>query len=95
MYAGGSFYRSEVRSDGSFSCSEIYADGSFCDFARVRFTALRCTFGCLVLRLCAARFPALRCTRMDRFAVWCGGLIGEVGSHTRTLHIGRRNYFRR
>lgn len=51
LYAGGSFYRSEVRSDVSFSCSEIYADGSFCDFARVRFTALRCTFGCLVLRV--------------------------------------------
>lgn len=64
-----------------------------------RFTTLRefvflfCDVrGLLVLRLCAARFTAL-C--VARFAVWCGGLIGEVGSHTRTLHIGRRNYFSR
>lgn len=79
-------------SDGSFSCSEIYADGSFYDFARVRFTALRCTFGCLVLRLCVGSFYDFV---LARFAVWCGGLIGEVGSHTRTLHIGRMNYFMR
>ena len=70
--------------DGSFCGSEIYADVSFYDFVRVRFPVLRYTRKARFTALCVARF-----------AVWCGGLIGEVGSHTRTLHIGRRNYFRR
>ena len=52
--------------------------------------------GRFVLRLYAGSFLRVGrvCCRV-RFATWCGGLIGEVGSHTRTLHIGRRNYFSR
>ena len=63
---------------GERETSVLYADGLFYGFVRACFTA----HGMLVLRLCAGSFCAL-----------CVNDCREVGSHTRTLHIGRRNYF--